>query len=112
MNTKHTPAMPSRGRAAIPEPRLAEYYNTLALRGDGYALRVAVDDIQAARDDRDRLHDINRKLVKALRKSAPYVRGWSGVVRRSQGHHSQNSAAVDSAYHEIRALLRDLGETT
>jgi hypothetical protein len=67
--TKHTPATPLQERAAIPEPRLADYYETLARqRGDSYALSMAVDDIQAARDDRNRLRGINAKLVEALRK--------------------------------------------
>lgn len=48
------------------------------------------------------------EVAAALEALLPLARGWSGVVRRQHGHHSQNSAAVDGAIHAARSILSAL----
>ncbi len=50
------------------------------------------------------------ELVAALRDALPALNGWAGAVRRSRGHHSQESAIADKRLHAARALLAKLGE--
>ena len=46
-----------------------------------------------------------KELLAVLKAVSPDVRGWVGVVRRSHGHHSQQSAAADARYHKLRAAI-------
>ena len=44
-------------------------------------------------------------LVQLLERTSPFVRGWSGVIRRQHGHHSQSSAIVDACMHDIKRAI-------
>ena len=52
-----------------------------------------------------RLIAIAPELLAMLKLIRSDLKGWTGVVRRSSGHHSERSAAVDARYHKLCALI-------
>jgi hypothetical protein len=109
-NSAHTPG-PWHVGAHVNDPCSAKgsYYPIETTQGEtnGYVARVymAGKATAGAAYGDAALIAAAPMLLEAARAVLADLRGWSGAVRRSHGHHSQQSAACDARIHALRSAI-------